>query len=114
MFYFALCGEYNNEPVVERRNPTEEELNDADVVVLDVGEKHQPELSNFDHHQFNRNDDPACALTLLLKSMDIYEEANLGFRWLSVTEKLIAKDLTLSQMKLGLNGTKFQMPRFTD
>ena len=38
-FTLALCAEYNNEPVVERRNPTEEELNDADVVVLDVGEK---------------------------------------------------------------------------
>ena len=56
-------------------------------------------LSNFDHHQFNRNDEPACALTLLLKGIDIYEEANLGFRWLNVTEKFDSKDLTLSQMK---------------
>ena len=92
---FALCGEYNNRTVVERRNPTEEELNDADVVVLDVGEKHQPELSNFDHHQFNRNDDPACALTLLLKDIDIYEEAHLGFRWLNVTEKFDSKGTLL-------------------
>ena len=38
-FTLALCGEYNNEPLRERRDPTDEELNDADVVVLDVGEK---------------------------------------------------------------------------
>ena len=38
-----------------------------DVVVLDVGEKHQHELSNFDHHQFNRNDDPACSFNIVTK-----------------------------------------------
>ena len=112
-FTLALCGEYNNEPVVERRNPTEEELNDADVVVLDVGEKHQPELSNFDHHQFNRNDDPACALTLLLKSMDIYEEANLGFRWLSVTEKFDSKGPYFVANEIGIEWNKISDATFS-
>ena len=71
-------------------------------MVLDVGEKHQPELSNFDHHQFNRNDEPACALTLLLKYRDIYEEANLGFRWLNVTGKFDSKESYFVANEIGI------------
>ena len=112
-FTLALCGEYNNEPFVERRDPTEKELQDSDVVVLDVGEKHQPELSNFDHHQFNRNDDPACALTLLLKDMDIYEEANLGFRWLNVTEKFDSKGPYFVANEIGVEWNKISDATFS-
>lgn len=36
---------------IERRNPTEEELDDPDVWVIDIGERHEPNLRNFDHHQ---------------------------------------------------------------
>ena len=36
-----------------------------------------------------------CALTLLLKDMTIYEEANRGFRWLNVTEKFDSKGPSL-------------------
>ena len=112
-FTLALCAEYNNEPYIERRNPTEEELTDADVVGLDVGEKHQPEFSNFDHHQFNRNDDPACALTLLLKDMDIYEEANLGFRWLNVTEKFDSKGPYFVANEIGIEWNKISDATFS-
>ena len=112
-FTLALCAEYNNEPYVERRNPTENELNDSDVLVLDVGEKHQPELSNFDHHQFNRNDDPACALTLLLKGMGIYEEANLGFRWLNVTEKFDSKGPYFVAKEIGVEWNKISDATFS-
>ena len=112
-FTLALCGEYNNEPYIERRDPTDEELNDADVVVLDVGEKHQPELSNFDHHQFNRNDDPACALTLLLKDMDIYEQASIGFRWLNVTEKFDSKGPYFVANEIGIEWNKISDATFS-
>lgn len=112
-FTLALCAEYNNEPYIERRNPTESELTDADVVVLDVGEKHQPEFSNFDHHQFNRNDEPACALTLLLKDMDIYEEATLGFRWLNVTEKFDSKGPYFVANEIGIEWNKISDATFS-
>lgn len=36
---------------IERREPTQEELEDKHVWVVDVGERHEPEKLNFDHHQ---------------------------------------------------------------
>jgi hypothetical protein len=36
---------------IQRRNPTKEELDDPNVWVIDIGERYEPELRNFDHHQ---------------------------------------------------------------
>ncbi len=36
---------------IERREPTAEELDDPEVWVVDIGERHEPHLKNFDHHQ---------------------------------------------------------------
>ena len=41
---------------VEARVPTAEELDDPTVLVLDIGGRHEPELLNFDHHQFRKED----------------------------------------------------------
>ena len=40
--------------LIERREPTTEELEDKDILVLDVGGKYEPKLWNFDHHQLPR------------------------------------------------------------
>lgn len=53
-------------PPVFRREPTEEELEDPCVLVLDVGGRHEPELNNFDHHQRAREEPAECAASLLL------------------------------------------------
>ena len=90
-FVLAMCSEHQNMPSVYRRDPTESELNDPNVVVIDIGERHEPHLSNFDHHQFDRNHEPCCALSLILKDMTIYNEAVRAFRWLKPTEKFDSK-----------------------
>jgi len=36
---------------IERRHPTEEELANPEIWVIDVGQKLEPDLKNFDHHQ---------------------------------------------------------------
>ena len=59
---------------VERRDPTPEELEDAHVAVVDVGGRHDPALHNYDHHQFPREHEPTCALSLVLQRMDLYRE----------------------------------------
>jgi len=41
-----------HEVPILRREPTEEDLNDPGICVVDVGGRHEPELKNFDHHQF--------------------------------------------------------------
>lgn len=48
-------------PVIRTR-PTEEDLNDPGVLVIDCGERYQPELNNFDHHQ---NKELSCSARLL-------------------------------------------------
>lgn len=54
------------EVVVYRREPTEDELEDPEVWVLDVGGRHEPEKHNFDHHQFERGT-KECAFSLVAK-----------------------------------------------
>jgi hypothetical protein len=50
---------------VYRRNPTPEELDSPNVLILDTGERHEPELNNFDHHQLEDEDNPSvpCRFT---------------------------------------------------
>lgn len=89
----------NTNPAVYRRNPTQEELEDPDVVVLDIGERYEPHLLNFDHHQMGRDTDPACALSLVATEMGIDEYLRAANKWYWATEVLDSKGpLVLSQM----------------
>ena len=72
--------------VVERREPVEEDLLDEEVIVIDVGGEHTSERMNFDHHQFSRDAVPECALSLVLKYFDLYEDARLFCDWLEPAE----------------------------
>jgi len=71
---------------VYRREPTQEDLNDPEVCVVDVGGEHDEARSNFDHHQFPRDYDEICALSLVLQHLDLYEDAKLFCDWLETTE----------------------------
>lgn len=112
-FTLAMCASEKNYPKLVRGDPTQDDLNDPNVVVLDVGEQHQPELSNFDHHQFDRNSEPMCALTLILQNMTIYEEANRGFRWLNVTEKFDSKGPHYVANEIGVEWNKISDATFS-
>jgi len=52
-FAVSLVLAVNNDVryTIERRYPTEEELADPEIWVVDVGQKLEPDLKNFDHHQ---------------------------------------------------------------
>lgn len=73
---------------IQRREPKEEDLSDPAICVVDVGGAHDPELNNFDHHQFPRDAPPLCALSLVLKSMGLYEDALAFCAWLRPAEWL--------------------------
>ena len=73
-------------PVV-RREPTEGELADPEVAVLDIGGRHEPALGNFDHHQFDRSHPPTCSLSLVLDALDLYEDASKFCDWLETAER---------------------------
>jgi len=71
---------------VFRREPTPEDLADSKVCVIDVGGEYNDVNMNFDHHQFPRDHEPACALTLVLKHLHMYEDACMFCDWLETTE----------------------------
>jgi hypothetical protein len=71
---------------VRRGVPTEEELADPGVAVVDVGGRHEPELANFDHHHFPREHPPTCSLSLLLQARGLYDDAMQFCDWLEVAE----------------------------
>ncbi|MCM2369015.1 MYG1 family protein [Aporhodopirellula aestuarii] len=73
---------------IQRREPTDEDLADPSICVVDVGGVHDPKLGNFDHHQFPRDAPPLCALSLVLQSMGIYEDALRFYAWLRPAEWL--------------------------
>ena len=72
-------------PVV-RRDPTPQDLADRRVCVVDVGHRHQPELNNFDHHQFPRDHTPTCSLSLVLQHFGLYDDARRFCEWLETAE----------------------------
>jgi len=69
-----------------RRDPTEEELVDPEIAVVDIGHQYDPEFNNYDHHQFARDSDPSCALSLVLQKFGIYEDTKEFCSWLETTE----------------------------
>ena len=47
-----ILAEYaDTEFRIERREPAQAELDNPDVWVIDIGDQHEPEKRNFDHHQ---------------------------------------------------------------
>ena len=72
-------------PIV-RREPTTDDLNDTQTIVVDVGGEHEPARMNFDHHQFPADSPPICALSLVMMHLGIYDDARLFCEWLEPTE----------------------------
>ena len=73
---------------IQRREPTDDDLADRSICVVDVGGVHDPEHNNFDHHQFARDAPPLCALSLVLQSIGLYEDALSFCAWLRPAEWL--------------------------
>ncbi len=63
---------------IERREPTLAELNNPDVWVVDVGDRHEPEKHNFDHHQ---DRDCPAAFILVAEYLGILETMSVMPWW---------------------------------
>lgn len=81
----SLMVSVHGVPIV-RRDPSEQELDDPSVCIIDVGGRHEPEKNNFDHHQFPRDHTPTCALSLILQHLGMYEDAQMFCDWLEPAE----------------------------
>ena len=71
---------------IQRREPTPNDLEDPHCCVVDVGHQHDPELRNFDHHQFPKEHPPTCSLSLVLQHINLYEDALQFCDWLKSAE----------------------------
>jgi hypothetical protein len=69
-----------------RREPTEADLADPAIAVVDVGHRHEPALNNFDHHQLPSDAAPTCALSLVLQHLGLYADARAFCEWLEPAE----------------------------
>jgi len=74
-------------PVI-RRVPTDKELEDPRIAVVDIGGSDDSSKSNFDHHSYPREHEPTCALSLVLKHLGLYEDARKFCDWLEPAEWL--------------------------
>lgn len=52
---------------LERRPPTEDELADWQVAIVDIGQQYDPALNNFDHHQWDAGEACPCSASLVLE-----------------------------------------------
>lgn len=88
---------------IERREPTDADLDDASVCVVDVGHQHEAEAGNFDHHQLPRDHPPTCSLSLVLKHLGLYEDARLFCEWLEPAEWFDSRGPMSTADWLGVN-----------
>ncbi|MBY8982655.1 MAG: MYG1 family protein [Candidatus Lokiarchaeota archaeon] len=79
---------YKDVDEIRRKEPLRVDINDPNIWVLDVGEKHDPNLKCFDHHQ---NDIEDSTLSLLLKDWNYWEKAKKVYKWLEVSVLLDAR-----------------------
>ena len=76
---------HHNVPIY-RREPSAEDIADPSVCVIDVGGEHDPTKHNFDHHQFPRDYVPTCALSLVLRHFNLYDDGRKFCDWLEPAE----------------------------
>jgi uncharacterized UPF0160 family protein len=76
----SLLVAVHEAPIV-RREPTQHDLNNPRIAVVDVGGFHQPEMGNFDHHQFPKDHPPTCSLSLVLMEMGLKMRGSIAIGW---------------------------------
>jgi hypothetical protein len=98
----SLLAAVHRVPIV-RREPTEADLADPSIAVLDVGGEHAPERNNFDHHQFPADHPPVCALSLVLQHLGVYEDARQFCEWLEPAEWFDTRGPNVTAKWLGVD-----------
>jgi hypothetical protein len=85
--FLACCVLLASSPgPIVRREPTDADLADPAIAVIDVGHRHEPALNNFDHHQLPDDAAPTCALSLVLQHLGLYGDARAFCDWLEPAE----------------------------
>ena len=91
---------------IYRRDPTDEELQNKLIAVFDIGLQHNPDLSNFDHHQFDSSYGK-CAFSLILEHYNVYDTAKTSFPWLDYVEYFDVNGHFKLSSKIGIDPKDF-------
>lgn len=73
----AAIAETIQDTIIYRRDPTAEELEDKNVLVLDVGGQYDPRKGNFDHHQLPKGSKDS-AMTLFAANIGLPDGSFAG------------------------------------
>ena len=88
---------------VLRKEPSESDVADVSIAVVDVGGEHEATRMNFDHHQFPADYEPTCALSLVLRHLGLYDEAREYCDWLETSEWLDTRGAVKTAKWLGID-----------
>ncbi|HQY06207.1 MAG TPA: MYG1 family protein [Lacunisphaera sp.] len=101
--FLACCVLLATSPcTILRREPTETDLADPAIAVVDVGHRHEPALNNFDHHQLPADAAPTCALSLVLQHLGLYTDARAFCDWLEPAEWFDCRGPNVTAQWLGV------------
>jgi hypothetical protein len=112
--FLACCVLLATTPCpILRREPTDADLADPAIAVVDVGHRHEPALNNFDHHQLPTDAAPTCALSLVLQHLGLYTDARAFCDWLEPAEWFDCRGPNVTAKWLGVERdivSKMQSP----
>jgi hypothetical protein len=86
---------------VFRRDPTPEEIQDPQVLVLDVGGLHSAACNSFDHHQLPREHEATCAFKMYAEAYGIWNQLSELYPWAVNVPVLDSKGPTALANKYG-------------
>lgn len=88
----ALALAANNVVVpVYRREPSREEIEDCNVLVLDIGGENTDWWNAFDHHQLERTAPAACAFSLVAEALGVASDLEAFFGWFATWRQIDSK-----------------------
>lgn len=101
--FLACCVLLATAPCpILRREPTDADLADPAIAIVDVGHRHEPALNNFDHHQLPAEAAPTCALSLVLQHLGLYADARAFCEWLEPAEWFDCRGPNVTAQWLGI------------
>lgn len=98
-----MLTKYDTIDVICRRDPTQAELEDENVLVIDVGRRLEPSKRNYDHHQLPRDADADCALRMIVDHELKAGEDFSYMEWYKFSIVLDSKGPTVAAESCGLN-----------
>ncbi len=88
---------------IDRREPTEDDMINDQMIIFDIGGQHSRDVKNFDHHHFPRGTPATCAFSLVLMNYGDYDDWRSIFPWIAGTEEMDSQGPFSVSKRLGVD-----------